>query len=304
MVNTSNRGWRNGMNETEDVIYKSYYKTLDRPPLNDIVKAKKGLHLYRKLQAEIKHFQRIQNVTLSSSSWWSETSSKEQEEYFKSGIVIYNNFVGSQEDVIGIEKEFANYPIGVSKNNRNILSQNRDRGRLLYQLASLIYPIVWNLIGGTEKETEKKFNDNTFAQRVNNKPQEKDHQKLIHLDTYFPAIKYWWFPEKVSKENGPLCYVKNSCYANEKLQMWYYKQSVDVCEKSYESWRGKDHTEGSFRVSEEELEDMGLKLEPIEVEADTLVIANVAGFHSRGDATEEHIRNSIHGSIRLDLPLE
>tara|TARA_R110002096_G_scaffold162853_1_gene330126 strand:- start:3401 stop:3625 length:225 start_codon:yes stop_codon:yes gene_type:complete len=51
------------MNETEDVIYKSYYKTLDRPPLNDIVKTKKGLHLYRKLQAEIKHFQRIQNVT-------------------------------------------------------------------------------------------------------------------------------------------------------------------------------------------------------------------------------------------------
>ena len=147
MVNTSNRGWRNGMNETEDVIYKSYYKTLDRPPLNDIVKAKKGLHLYRKLQAEIKHFQRIQSAK----------STLDQEQFFKSGIVIYNNFVGSQEDVIGIEKEFANYPIGVSKNNRNILSQNRDRGRLLYQLASLIYPVVWNLIGGTEKETEKKL---------------------------------------------------------------------------------------------------------------------------------------------------
>ena len=293
MESISNRGWRNGMNE-EEIVYKSYHKTLDRPPLNDIVKAKKGLHLYRKLQAEIKHFQRIQSAK----------STLDQEQFFKNGIVIHNNFVGSQEDVIRIEKEFANYPIGVSKNNRNILSQNRDRGRLLYQLASLIYPVVWNLIGGTEKETEKKFNDNTFAQRVNNKPQEKDHQKLIHLDTYFPAIKYWWFPEKVSKENGPLCYVKDSCYANEKLQMWYYKQSVDVCEKSYESWRGKDHTEGSFRVSVEELEDIGLKLEPIEVEADTLVIANVAGFHSRGDATEEHIRNSIHGSIRLDLPLE
>ena len=293
MESISNRGWRNGMNE-EEIVYKSYHKSLDRPPLNDTIKAKKGLHLYRKLQAEIKHYQRIQSAK----------STLDQEQFFKNGIVIHNNFVGSQEDVTRIGKEFANYPIGVSKNNRNILSQNRDRGRLLYQLASLIYPIVWNLIGGTEKETEKKFNDNTFAQRVNNKPQEKDHQKLIHLDTYFPAIKYWWFPEKVDIKNGPLCYVKDSCYANEKLQMWYYKQSVDVCEKSYESWKGKDHTEGSFRVSEEELKKLGLELEPITVQADTLVIANVAGFHSRGDATEEHIRNSIHGSIRLDLPLE
>ena len=303
MVSTSNREWKSGMNESE-LIYKSFYKTLDRAPLNDIVKTKKGLHLYRKLQAEIKHFQRIQNVTLSSSSWWSEKASKEQEEYFKSGIVIYNNFIGSSVDVDNIKKEFDSYPMGVSKNNRNIISQNRDKGRRLYNVSDLIFPIIWNLVGGTEKEVETKFRNNTFAQRVQNTPLEKDHQKLIHLDTYFPAIKFWWFPEAVTKSNGPLCYVKNSCYADEKLQMWYYKQSVDVCEKSYESWRGKDHTEGSFRVSEEELAELGLELQPVEVQADTLVIANVAGFHSRGDATEEHIRNSVHGSIRLDLPLE
>jgi len=303
MVSTSNREWKSGMNESE-LVYKSFYKTLDRAPLNDIVKTKKGLHLYRKLQAEIKHFQRIQNVTLSSSSWWSEKASKEQEEYFKSGIVIYNNFIGSTVDVDNIKKEFDSYPMGVSKNASNIIFQNRDKGRRLYNVSDLIFPIVWNLIGGTEKEVETKFRNNTFAQRVQNKPLEKDHQKLIHLDTYFPAIKFWWFPEAVTKANGPLCYVKNSCYADEKLQMWYYKQSVDVCEKSYESWRGKDHTEGSFRVSEEELAELGLELQPIEVQADTLVIANVAGFHSRGDATEEHTRNSIHGSIRLDIPLE
>lgn len=303
MVSISNREWKSGMNESE-LVYKSSYKTLDRAPLNDIVKTKKGLHLYRKLQAEIKHFQRIQNVTVSSSSWWSETSSKEQEEYFKSGIVIYNNFIGSTVDVDTIKKEFDNYPMDVSKNDKNIIFKNRDKGRRLYNVTDLIFPIVWNLVGGTEKEVETKFNNNTFAQRVQNKPLEKDHQKLIHLDTYFPAIKFWWFPEAVTKANGPLCYVKNSCYADEKLQMWYYKQSVDVCERSYESWRGKDHAEGSFRVSEEELDELGLELQPVEVQADTLVIANVAGFHSRGDATEEHIRNAIHGSIRLDLPLE
>ena len=306
--NISNQGWKNGMDELDvktkesELIYKSYYKTLDRDPLNDIDKTNKGLHIYRRLQAEIKHLQRIKTHRESS---YENNDIEFQEQYFKEGIVIVEKFVGSPDDLIRIKKEFENYPIGVSKNPRNILTQNRDRGRLLYQLSNLIYPIIWSLIGGTEKETEKKFRDNTFAQRVENKPQEKDHQKLIHLDTYFPAIKYWWFPEKVAKEQGPLCYVKNSCYSNEKMQKWYYKQSVDVVvNKDYESWRGKDHLEGSFRVSEEELNDMGYELEPIEVDEDTLVIGNVAGFHSRADASTEHIRNAIHGSIRLELPLE
>ena len=110
MVSISNLGWRNGMNE-EEIVYKSYHKSLDRPPLNDTIKAKKGLHLYRKLQAEIKHYQRIQSAK----------STLDQEQFFKNGIVIHKNFVGSQEDVTRIGKEFANYPIGVSKNNRNIL---------------------------------------------------------------------------------------------------------------------------------------------------------------------------------------
>ena len=84
MVSISNREWKSGMNESE-LVYKSSYKTLDRAPLNDIIKTKKGLNLYRKLQAEIKHFQRIQNVTVSSSSWWSETSSKNQKNNLKMG---------------------------------------------------------------------------------------------------------------------------------------------------------------------------------------------------------------------------
>ena len=300
MVSILNREWRSGMNPT-DKIYKSSYKNLDRAPLNDVIKAKKGLHLYRKLQAEIKHFER-----LSECKYYDKKAARSevQEEYFKNGIVIYKNFVGSQVDSRRIGKEFEEYPLSVSKNDDNIIAKNRSKGRLLHKLSELIFPVVWDLIGGTEREVEKKYRDNTFAQRVNNKPLEKDHQKLIHLDTYFPAIKYWWFPAKVTIDDGPLCYVKNSCYANEALQMWYYKQSVDCCEKSYEEWRGKDHMEGSFRVSEEELADMGHVLEPVEVDEDTLVIANVAGFHSRGDASEENIRNAIHGSIRLDLPLE
>ncbi len=58
MVSISNREWRSGMTPMEK-IYNSSYKNLDKAPLNDVIKAKKGLHLYRKLQAEVKHFERL-----------------------------------------------------------------------------------------------------------------------------------------------------------------------------------------------------------------------------------------------------
>ena len=178
---------------------------------------------------------------------------------------------------------------------------NRDKSRLLYNISLLIYPHIYKLIGGDEREVETKFRNNTFAQIVRNRPEDDDHQKLMHLDTYFPAIKFWWFPKKV--DDGPLMFAKGSTKSNEKMQMWYYQQSVKACKKEYEEWRAKDHYEGSFRVSEEELQEMGYEMEPIYVNEDTLVIANVGGFHSRGNTKELNRRVAIHGSVRLDNPL-
>ena len=81
-------------------------------------------------------------------------------------------------------------------------------------------------------------------------------------------------------------------------------KSLRVVEDKYEKWKGKDHMEGSYRASEEELIAMNFELEPITVKANTLVIANVAGFHSRGQVKKEYIRSAIHGSIRIEKPFE
>jgi len=270
-------------------VYKSSHKTLDRYPLNDVDLTEKGIHLYRKLQAEIKHFQRLKQVD------------KENLDYYNVGLIVHKGFVGSSVDVERALKEFENFEVSVSKNSNNILSMNRDKSRLLYNISLLIYPHIYKLIGGDEREVETKFRNNTFAQIVRNRPGDDDHQKLMHLDTYFPAIKFWWFPKKV--DDGPLMFAKGSTKSNEKMQMWYYQQSVKACKKEYEEWRAKDHYEGSFRVSEEELQEMGYEMEPIYVNEDTLVIANVGGFHSRGNTKELNRRFAIHGSVRLDNPL-
>ena len=68
--------------------------------------------------------------------------------------------------------------------------------------------------------------------------------------------------------------------------------------------RDKSHREGSMIILNEEIDKMGLQRRSVSCKANTLVIANVAGFHARGHCTEPHIRNAVHGSIRIDRPFE
>jgi hypothetical protein len=62
------------------------------------------------------------------------------------------------------------------------------------------------------------------------------------------------------------------------------------------------HAEGSLRVLPHELKQMNLEEKNMVVGRDTLVIANVFGFHRRGEALVESTRNAVHGSIRLERP--
>jgi len=131
-----------------------------------------------------------------------------------------------------------------------------------------------------------------------------DHQKIPHSDIFFSAVKYWYFPQEVLVEHGPLTYAKNSVTLTEQLAEHYYQASLKCSDsEKYESWRGPDHREGSFRFSRDELDAIGVRMEPITVSADTLICGNVFGVHSRGDARIENIRNAVHGSIRINTPI-
>jgi hypothetical protein len=201
-------------------------------------------------------------------------------------------------------EEIEAFPISVNKQPFNILFKNKDVASTLNKISEKTYEHIIKCLGGETPEIRKKFEENTFAQRVHNKPGDGDHQKYAHVDTFFPAVKWWWFPDEVKLEHGPFHYAKGSCYPTDTYLDWIFHESMNIVEGKYEKWKGKDHMEGSYRASEEELIAMNFKLEPITVKANTLVIANVAGFHSRGEVETEYTRNAIHGSIRIDKPFE
>jgi hypothetical protein len=268
-------------------IYTNH-KALNRQPFNEMYPTARGLHSFRRYFSQMAHQHRAKNGN---------------EKFDKEGLVIIEKFANARW-LRAAREEIEAFPISVNKQPFNILLKNKDVASTLNKISEKTYEHIIKCLGGETPEIRKKFEENTFAQRVHNKPGDGDHQKYAHVDTFFPAVKWWWFPDEVKLEHGPFHYAKGSCYPTDTYLDWIFHESMNIVEGKYEKWKGKDHMEGSYRASEEELIAMNFKLEPITVKANTLVIANVAGFHSRGEVETEYTRNAIHGSIRIDKPFE
>jgi hypothetical protein len=120
-----------------------------------------------------------------------------------------------------------------------------------------------------------------------------DVQKELHRDTFQPAIKFWYFLEAVTLADGPLEYVIGSHLLTPARLRWEYRRSVEA------SRRGSHDKGGSFRIDERGLPSLGLAPpRPLEVRENTLVIADVRGFHRRAHGALGSRRVSIYGNLR------
>ncbi len=127
----------------------------------------------------------------------------------------------------------------------------------------------------------------------------EDVQMRAHRDTFQPATKLWYFLERVNEQDGPLQYAPGSHQLNERRLRWEAEQARAAARKK----RG-----GSFRVSDADIERLGYEpLRGYPVPANTLVLANVRGFHCRGRALQGAGRLALYGNFRpsafLPFPL-
>ncbi|SFT47039.1 Phytanoyl-CoA dioxygenase (PhyH) [Pseudovibrio denitrificans] len=122
----------------------------------------------------------------------------------------------------------------------------------------------------------------------------KDPQTNFHSDTFHPTAKAWLFLKDVEVADGPFHYVPGSHRLNEARRKWEYEQSLTAA-----THKDGNHAVGSFRVTEDQLQDMGFS-KPVSfaVPANTLVIADTHGFHARGIATRPGLRVGLYGSVR------
>ena len=229
-------------------------------------------------------------------------------QYYMTGYTVIENFLENSADVDLLTEAIANHPLGVHKTPETTINSSRKPavGGILREFLweSKLRECVFDclMLPANHRDASMKFRDNTFVQRVYNAPGSEDIQKVIHMDTYFDALKFWYFPEEVKLENGPFAISPESNILTIERLNWMQKSYMKFYNNEIEPERGSGNTEGSLRVFPNELVDMNLAMKYMAVPENSLVIANVFGFHARGEATVETIRGAIHGSIRVDEP--
>tara|TARA_B100000780_G_scaffold90054_1_gene62183 strand:+ start:4489 stop:5436 length:948 start_codon:yes stop_codon:yes gene_type:complete len=224
-------------------------------------------------------------------------------EFLNNGHVRVNNFLPTDKHLL-VQSECNTFPICINKQGFNNCHRHSNANPGIEYLlnTSGMEKIITDCLGIDTPETTALYKKNTFVQRVENIPNDGDEQKDIHSDIFFPAAKWWYFPDKVELGDGPFRFQTSAPKYDHLFWDWLYRESVDITAGSWDQDKRRGHIEGSFRVTQQELLDMNVTVSPITVEANTLVVANVQLFHGRGDSTRAHVRNAIHGSIRVKFP--
>lgn len=268
------------------VIFTNVKKFNKGPVFGNLDLNKRGLHLFRYAFSTYA----AKHRTL-------------RDEFLTKGHIRVNNFLPAEKHV-QVQQECMKYPIAIAKAGFNNCQRESASNPGIDYLAnkSDMKKTVCECLGLDTTETTALYNQNTFIQRVENTPNDKDEQKDIHSDIFFPAVKWWYFPDKVELGDGPFRFQTSAPTYDDRFWNWLYNQSLELSTGKWDRSKLRGHIEGSLRAKDNELKQMGITVSPITVEANTLVVANVQLFHGRGDTTHPHIRNAIHGSIRVKLP--
>jgi len=116
---------------------------------------------------------------------------------------------------------------------------------------------------------------------------EQDPETELHSDIFFHTHKAWLYLNDVEEEHGPLVYVKRSHHLRPSQLYYAYKES---CTRN-----GR-----SRRISRAELKRLGLEETIMSCPANTLVVANVCGYHRRLRGKPGRNRYALQVSLRFN----
>ena len=119
----------------------------------------------------------------------------------------------------------------------------------------------------------------------------------FHADIHFHSHKVLFYMSDVTEEGGPFTYCKNS-HLNNLSRLWFEFKRGQLKDAHIEGWRIQQHLDKKF------FNDYFRKLKNKEYKvacpANTLVIANVHGFHKRGESISGVERSLIRIPLRYN----
>lgn len=135
-----------------------------------------------------------------------------------------------------------------------------------------------------------------FVQIVLAEPKEgpADPQTMMHADTFHSTTKFWLFLHDVGEDDGPFMFVPGSHRLTPERLEWEYHNSIAAQKLQLDH-----HSDGSFRVAADELGSLGYgPPRRMVVKANTLIVADTYGFHSRSPSDRPTVRMELHGHLR------
>ena len=164
-----------------------------------------------------------------------------------------------------------------------------DASLLPYTYQFLAEPRLQGILQAVEKRPLHCLSGHRALERLTQGPADgpEDPETKLHSDTFFTNHKAWLYLSDVEMDNGPFVYVKRSHRVNLTKLYYIYKES---CARNL----------GSRRIALEELERLGLQETIVTCPKNTLVIANVAGFHRRMRGRPGCRRYAVHVSLRVN----
>ena len=106
----------------------------------------------------------------------------------------------------------------------------------------------------------------------------------LHFDAPTRVLKFFYLVNDVTEAQGPLTYCVGSNRRSLK-QLWLeYKLSIRYAKNRTSMMHGGEYRDGDpwVKVTSEEMREAGLVETPVVGKANTLIIADVGGFHRRG----------------------
>jgi hypothetical protein len=216
----------------------------------------------------------------------------------REGIVLLPDFL-PPEHFEGIRREYLPLLDGnaekvtVARHGPNTYEIARirdfDASALPYTYQFLAEPRLQAILEAAEKRPLHSLSGYRRLERLTQGPVggQEDPETELHSDIFFTNHKAWLYLSDVEMENGPFVYVRRSHRLTLTKLYYVYKES---CTRNL----------GSRRIVHDELERLGLQETIVTCPKNTLVIANVAGFHRRVRGRQGCQRYAVHVSLRVN----
>jgi hypothetical protein len=223
------------------------------------------------------------------------------------GIIVIPNFLPEQEflqlcieidKVINDNKDVRIINQGSNKTFEYNFRINEDKNFSVLQKFFKNEQLIRLISVAEGKKNFKEIESFRFEKTIFGDPKnDADNNVLFHADVHFHSHKILFYTSDVSNNDAPFAYCVKSHKNNFKRLFYEFRRGL-LKNSHIQSWRIQDNL--NIKFFKNYFDDLMKSKLKVVAKKNTLIIANVHGFHQRGSANEGATRSLIRIAYRYN----